>query len=226
MKLKIIQAGWANYTGMLCGAQFNEGVCDEATKRQAAQIANIIQVETDEGKNPSDTQAVIDSQTTAMSIPEPVAPPPAAPKITTIYSKEELEKIADEKGIDGLRAVAPEGVKSKSIVKLIQAILDAQNAAKEQAKAAALEQPTTNEAPAPAAEQPEVLIGSNHLPAEVDLGTGKSVQLGVIVAAAQKHSGLSVAEWNDRPQDVRDTHINDALEQMTKDAAERGHQVG
>ena len=48
-----------------------------------------------------------------------------------IYSKEELEKIADEKGINGLRDVAVQyGVTSNSISSLIYKILDRQERAK------------------------------------------------------------------------------------------------
>lgn len=42
------------------------------------------------------------------------------------YTLDDLEKIADEGGIAGLRAVAPEGVKSNRIEDLINKILEAQ----------------------------------------------------------------------------------------------------
>ena len=45
----------------------------------------------------------------------------------TNYTREELEKIADEKGIKGIREIAdPLGLKSNSIVPLIDAILEKQ----------------------------------------------------------------------------------------------------
>jgi hypothetical protein len=45
----------------------------------------------------------------------------------TTYTREELEKIADEKGIKGLREIAdPLGLKSNSIVPLIDSILEKQ----------------------------------------------------------------------------------------------------
>lgn len=51
------------------------------------------------------------------------------PTPKTVYTREDLEKIADAQGIKGLREIAdPLGLKSTSIVPLIDAILEAQSA--------------------------------------------------------------------------------------------------
>ncbi|HFT6991402.1 MAG: hypothetical protein KH046_00825 [Stenotrophomonas maltophilia] len=42
----------------------------------------------------------------------------------------------------------------------------------------------------------ESLLGSNVLPANIELAEGVSVQLGEVVRRAHVHSGLSVADWN------------------------------
>jgi hypothetical protein len=155
MRIKIIQPGWENYTGPLGLATFVNGVAENVSPRGAAMVANVILVETDEGTNPSDSQRALDSQATPMGIPEPVSPGPAAPAAEPrpIYTREQLEQTADKRGIEGLRELAkPYGVKSSSIVKLIQAILDAQNGIKEHEKAVKLEPtPTVVAPPAPAA---------------------------------------------------------------------------
>lgn len=50
----------------------------------------------------------------------------------------------------------------------------------------------------------EVLLGSSILPALIDLGGGETVQLGEIVMATHHASGLSCADWNDAPEDIRE----------------------
>lgn len=42
----------------------------------------------------------------------------------------------------------------------------------------------------------ETLLGSNVLPANIELAEGVSVQLGEVVRQAFEHSGLSIADWN------------------------------
>lgn len=54
----------------------------------------------------------------------------------------------------------------------------------------------TAEGGKPAAPAQESLLGSNVLPANIELAEGVSVQLGEVVRRAHVHSGLSVADWN------------------------------
>ncbi|MBH1873560.1 hypothetical protein I5W30_04835 [Stenotrophomonas maltophilia] len=42
----------------------------------------------------------------------------------------------------------------------------------------------------------ETLLGSNVLPANIELAEGVSVQLGEVMRQAFEHSGLSIADWN------------------------------
>lgn len=52
-----------------------------------------------------------------------------------------------------------------------------------------------------------MLIGSSHFPAMVDVGQEEPRQLGDVVAEAQTITGVSVDEWNNLPQIVRDLII-------------------
>lgn len=131
MNIRLIERGWENYTGMLCGADFVEGVAKDVTARQAAMVANIIQTEKDDGSNPSDSQNLIDSQCIKMVENMPVQSrynqPSSNEGAVKDYTREELEKIASDKGILGLREVGNTvGVRADSIVKLIEAVIDAQ----------------------------------------------------------------------------------------------------
>jgi hypothetical protein len=60
----------------------------------------------------------------------------------------------------------------------------------------------------------ETLLGSSVLPAMVEIGSGKTVQLGTIVAAAHKASGLSGDAWNALPEDEREGHLATMVEKM------------
>lgn len=56
------------------------------------------------------------------------------------------------------------------------------------------------------------LIGSNKYSAEIPLAEGRVILLGDLVEAAQKASGLSLQDWNALDEQVRDGHIEQALE--------------
>lgn len=53
----------------------------------------------------------------------------------------------------------------------------------------------------------EVLLGSNVLPANIELAEGVSVQLGEVVRQAFEHSGLSIADWNALDGDDREAEL-------------------
>lgn len=129
MQIKITQAGWETYTGNLGGVEFLNG-SGEATAREAARLANIVQIETAEGKNPSDTQNSVDSRMmTSEEVALKTADRYTAPAAVTShpaprYTRAALEKVASEKGITGLREIADQfKVKGTSITKLIEAIV-------------------------------------------------------------------------------------------------------
>lgn len=138
-RLVIKQAGWETYTGHLFGIEFKDGVSQEPySHRQAVQLSALIYVETEEGHNPSVAQQIVDLRNEAMNgdmvrnmdtgelttgakLNEELAHP------QRIWTLEELNAIADEKGIEGVRDVAtPMGLKGRGIAELISAILEKQ----------------------------------------------------------------------------------------------------
>jgi hypothetical protein len=130
MQIKIIQAGWEGFTGDFGAVSFVDGVSvSGVTPLQAQRIANAIQVQTLEGKNPSSSQAALDEKLRDMSADEALAlQAPKAPEVRS-WSRAELEELADAKGIEGVRKVADEfDVKAKSIGALIEGILKRQPA--------------------------------------------------------------------------------------------------
>ena len=60
----------------------------------------------------------------------------------------------------------------------------------------------------------ETLNGSNTLPAKIEFGPDKSVQLGEIVVKAHQASGLSVDAWNALPAAERDELLNKTIEEL------------
>lgn len=65
----------------------------------------------------------------------------------------------------------------------------------------------------------ETLLGSNVQPSIIEISDGKTIQLGDAVSAAHKNSGLSVADWNSQPEDIREAAILAAIEQIKVDAS-------
>jgi hypothetical protein len=133
-QLRITEPGWEGYTGPLYGVEFVDGVSvEEATPMIAAKIAGNIRVEDEEGKNPSNTQAILDTRDTSMdaemklpNITGNVVSVTIAGSDGRPYTREELEAVAAEKGIEGLRDIVGEqDIKANSIVKLIENMLKA-----------------------------------------------------------------------------------------------------
>jgi hypothetical protein len=132
--LRITEPGWEGYSGPLYGVMFADGLSVEpATPMIASLIAGNIRVEDDEGKNPSDSQAILDSRDVSMDAEMPIENITGVVSAVTIpgvdgrpYTREELEAVAAEKGIEGLRDIVGEqDVKANSIVKLIENMLKA-----------------------------------------------------------------------------------------------------
>ncbi len=65
----------------------------------------------------------------------------------------------------------------------------------------------TAEGGKPSAPAQETLLGSNMLPANIELAEGVSVQLGEVVRQAFEHSGLSIADWNALDGDDREAEL-------------------
>lgn len=136
MKIKLTQPGWEGYTGIMGGISFVDGSADNVEPQVARRLANVMSVETEDGKNPSASQEALESRTFVppsntldqKGYQKPNAP--AAPAGETVvikerYTRAELEDIASKDGIAGLRKIGdPINVKNKSIVKLIEELLD------------------------------------------------------------------------------------------------------
>lgn len=128
--VRMTQPGWETYTGPFGGATFVDGISEDLTDRQARFIANIITVvDVATGRNPSSSQELLDTRSNQAAIKKTLVEGETVPAATVKprFTREELETIAGEKGINGLREVAPEGVKATSIARLIEAIIATQN---------------------------------------------------------------------------------------------------
>ena len=125
MKVKITQSGWSGFSGLLGQVMFENGISvEDIGKGDAAFLAGILQVEeVGTGHNPSDTQRIVDQYANAAAVEKVVVEAPAPVEFES-YSKEQLEQIADAKGIKGLREIAdPLAIKGLSIAELIEKIL-------------------------------------------------------------------------------------------------------
>lgn len=149
MKLKITEKGFEHMNGPIAEVMFVDGVSvGDVSEHQAQRIAAAMRCETLEGVNPSTAAALLRSMDDRAPVVaemergvEGEAPKaivevaaPVVPVVTTTYTREELEGVADKAGIKGLREIAkPFGVKGTSIKELIDEVL------KEQAKAVVTE---------------------------------------------------------------------------------------
>ena len=142
MKIRIDEVGYENYTGQLGMVDFVDGVSvNEVSQSELNRMAVVIRVVNVESEE--QVGSLVDMQKNndytfpveemLVNIPEPEQAPADSQTPTddtagkTIYSREQLEALADKEGIAGLREVAETfGVKGTSIVGLIQEILDAQ----------------------------------------------------------------------------------------------------
>lgn len=75
-------------------------------------------------------------------------------------------------------------------------------------------------------QDPDVLLGADGYPAVIDLGNGKSADIADVIADAHELSGLTTADWNTLPLEVRTGLIDavldalaDSEEEAPKDAA-------
>lgn len=141
MKLRLTQAGFENYTGQMGVVWFENGLSttDVATI-DGIRISAAIGAEWEDGSaanvgdmylNNMDVPAYVgmaDQEAPVVSS-APVEVPVQPATDATLYTQGQLEAIADEKGIAGLRVIGDTlGAKSTSIVGLIAEILKKQAA--------------------------------------------------------------------------------------------------
>lgn len=145
MLVKITQPGWESYNGPLCaGVMFENGVStDHVSFSEAMQLGAMISVveidaEGNEMGPVSPAHEIVRTRDIAAEIEEPLpteaaiqeAEMPHEPEGATdkTFTEEELEAIAEEHGIGGLRLIGDRlGVKNTSIKGLIREIIVAQN---------------------------------------------------------------------------------------------------
>ena len=140
MKLRLTQAGFQNFTGQMGVVWFENGLSTtDVLPIDGVRISAAIGATWEDGTTPNKAEmylSVKDSPSfvgTPRSVEEPatassgdVNEAPAAAS-GVVYTEEALAKIADEKGIAGLRDIGDTlGVKGTSIVGLIAGILKAQ----------------------------------------------------------------------------------------------------
>lgn len=134
MKLRLTQDGFEKYTGQMGVTFFEDGVSTtDVSTMDATRMAAVMQCEWEDGKTASVTQRLLDEANTAAPVFETTVAPEdtqadeqpaddAEPKKQ--WTPEELEAVADDHGIVGLRAIGEEiGVKNVSIKGLIEDIL-------------------------------------------------------------------------------------------------------
>lgn len=148
VRLKITQPGWVGYTGWIGPVYFEDNVSSEAvTPRIARQISSCVRMEeiVDAKGNTrvfGVSQDMVDGKGLALP-PQALAIPAdeadlqaererdakiaSSPKVEDFLTAEQLEKIADSQGIEGLRPLGAKwGVRDRSIPGLINKILAAQ----------------------------------------------------------------------------------------------------
>jgi hypothetical protein len=146
--IKITEPGWAGFTGELGMVTFENGVSTEpVSKRIADRLGGLMKCVLVDDKGVEEGVA---GAPTSIQNSGTIKPPEHSglipvtereleeersrlaieagkPKVTRLYSEEQLLSVADSKGIKGLREIGnPWNVKGRAIPELIEAILDAQ----------------------------------------------------------------------------------------------------
>jgi hypothetical protein len=144
MKLRLLDSGMQHYTAQMGAVFFVDGLSTaDVSHKDATRIAAVYRCEYEDGTNPSvsqflldqmHTEAVSTSATTVSTEPVKSAEPVAPVKSAVVWNEVDLAKIADEKGIQGLRDIGePMGIKGNSIRGLIDALVKATGGAVDEA---------------------------------------------------------------------------------------------
>lgn len=145
--LKIVQPGWVDYTGWIGPVYFENNLSTEpVTPRIARQISSCVRMEEVLAGGLTKPFGISQDMVAGkgLALPEPVLAIPAdeadllaekerdakaasLPKVSDFLTSAQLEAIADNQGIEGLRPIGAKwGVKDRSIPGLITKILAAQ----------------------------------------------------------------------------------------------------
>ncbi|AGC36048.1 hypothetical protein B7L88_gp004 [Rhizobium phage RHEph10] len=240
--LKIVSKGWQGYTGQLNIISFKNGVSTEPVPpRIADRIAASVQVVECDAKGKAAKVPVrvgvqhrlitetaaraaiatsLETQTDAdksMEAKLDAARSLTAP-VETLFTRPELEKIADDSGMKGLRDIGDKWtVKGRGIPELIEKILVAQskflqlrNQKMDQAGGSVLKATTlatAEEEATVAVDETPAVAGYEGLPAEYHVGD--VVVPGVtLIEFALKNSGKSLTGWNALRDSERKTLID------------------
>jgi hypothetical protein len=137
-RLKIVEPGWATYCGHFGTVLFEDGVSvDPVTWQEQARLGSLVRMESaEESESGSEVGPAVEllrgrdltSDDARVQGSGSVVVVEGVERIaTSLYSRQELEGIADKKGIAGLRDIATGwGVIGRSINQLIDNILNAQ----------------------------------------------------------------------------------------------------
>lgn len=247
--LKIVSKGWEGYNGHLNIITFKNGVSTTPVPQLIAdRIAGAVSVvacdaegNTDENPAAVGIQNRLVSESAARApIAEPLtrmtdkeksleAKLDAARSLTApvehLYTRAELEQIADEKGIKGVRVVGDAWqVKGKAIPVLINSILAAQaefiaqrNAALESAGGPVRKATLSAEETAAAEAEKEVIpdaIGFEGMAEAYQGPEGIVVPAAALIEAALKNSGRSLTGWNKERNHIRKEAIEAELEAL------------
>lgn len=130
-RIKIEEPGWEKFTGHLGPIEFVDAVSVEpVSTRDAMRIGGSMRVSYIDGPNEGKQASVSAREVELRDVGiEPEAPveqtaqePAPAPAVK--YTREQLEELADKKGIKGLREIAePLGVRNTSIAGLIDELM-------------------------------------------------------------------------------------------------------
>ena len=173
MKIRILDPGFAGYNGLFGSVEFVDGLSEEISGAEAARLASFLHVETEEGKNPSITQHMVETRDQNLAdlgqAPEPVVPAPVVPAkpesgsapapesaqvdksaLSYEFTEEQIDELVKTQGIAGLRAFSDQyGVNGRSIAAIVKELFDLK----------ALYNPPKQEAPVvPEVVVPEVVI--------------------------------------------------------------------
>lgn len=67
----------------------------------------------------------------------------------------------------------------------------------------------------------DTLIGTNILPALIEIAPGKKIQLGEVVTKAHAKSGLSLEDWNALPEADRDAPLTAMVDELKAEASQQ-----
>lgn len=145
-KIKIVAKGWETYTGFMGMVEFVNAVSVDAVPQQVADrlsaVIEIVEIDEDGEKQAGTAARLVGGATIAAPVIDAMNRASEAdlraeqvkisvnngkPPTEKLYSVSDLEKIADEKGIHGLREIGDRwNVRERSIPGLIKVILKAQ----------------------------------------------------------------------------------------------------